>query len=457
MKQQTFQARIFYLFIVTIICFISWAFVKNPPETPQKTQTILHEKPSHVPEKIEVKPTIDDEEISNRLENILKTTNWFSDPTANVQNGVVFLAGSTKNHQFKKWASELAHNTQDVAAVVNKIVVLEPSVWDLHMILSELLQQLRKMIRALPGIIFGSIILFISWIIARFTYKIIPLIFRNKLHPYPSLLNEVIARGISSLVFLLGVYFIFEMAELTTMALTVISGTGLIGLILGIAFRDITENFLSSILLSIQTPFQSGDLIDIISPAGVVTGHVDRLTLRVTILISLDGNHLQIPNSTVYKSNIRNYSTNPNHREDFVIGIGINCSISKAEEIALKLISEHEAILQDPEPFVLVDSLAKDSVNLRVYYWIDNRKYNFLKVKSSVLRLIKQEFQAEEIGFPMAAASNALKKIVSKEKLRTTSETESKLDSQKKKNKGISADSHLPEKGENLLEGNKIS
>jgi small conductance mechanosensitive channel len=58
-------------------------------------------------------------------------------------------------------------------------------------------------------------------------------------------------------VFLLGLYIVFQIAGLTRIALTVIGGTGLLGLILGIAFRDITENFLSSIFLSMQNPFHT--------------------------------------------------------------------------------------------------------------------------------------------------------------------------------------------------------
>ena len=127
---------------------------------------------------------------------------------------------------------------------------------------------------------------------------------------------------------------------LSKMALTIISGTGLIGIILGIAFRDLAENFLASILLSLQNPFHTHDLIDLVNPTTgfTITGYVERLTLRVTILLSLDGNHVQIPNATVYKSNIINHSSNPNHRETFLVNIGSNCSTSKAVDSALKFL-----------------------------------------------------------------------------------------------------------------------
>ena len=65
--------------------------------------------------------------------------------------------------------------------------------------------------------------------------------------------------------------------------------------------------------------------------------------------MTLDGNHVQIPNATVYKSNIHNYTSNPNRRADFLIGIGYEDSISKAQDIGLKMLENHPAILKDPD------------------------------------------------------------------------------------------------------------
>jgi small conductance mechanosensitive channel len=433
----------------SILFFISlFSLLADETKEPKK-ESLLHEKPSLVPEKIGAKPEISDAEIGKRLEDILNTTGWFQEPKIVVEKGVVFLYGETKNHQFKDWAGDLARHTQDVAAVVNKLVVQEPSIWDLHLILRELLQQGRKIIRSIPAIIFGGIILFLSWLFARFTYRVVPRIFRDKMNA--SLLHEVVARAISFSVFILGIYFIFEMADLTTMALTVLSGTGLIGIILGIAFRDITENFLASVLLSVQNPFHPGDLIDIVSPVSgyTVTGYVESMTLRVTILILLDGNHFQIPNAIVYKSNIRNYTSNPNRRDDFLIPIGTDCSVSTAVETALKVLKENDAILREPESLVLVDSLDKDSIKLHIYYWIDNRKQNWLKVKSSVIRLIKHAFESQRIGgFPSSESPN-------KESSQTTSEAKTHLDSQNEQIQGLSPQSRAPEAGKNILNTKK--
>ncbi len=64
-------------------------------------------------------------------------------------------------------------------------------------------------------------------------------------------------------VLLLGLFLVLRMTGLTRLAMTVLGGTGLFGLVIGIDFRDIAENFLARILLSMNNPFRYGDLIEV--------------------------------------------------------------------------------------------------------------------------------------------------------------------------------------------------
>ena len=157
----------------------------------------------------------------------------------------------------------------------------------------------------------------------------------------------------------------------------ILGGTGLLGLVLGIAFGNITENFLASILLSMQQPFHVGDLIKVED----VLGYVQRLTTRTTVIATVDGNEVQIPNATIYKSIIRNFSTIPNCRVDFEIGV-LRTDVDGAEERAMEVLKQHPVILKEPEPTVLVAAVSDASVTLRVYFWINGRENSWLKVRS---------------------------------------------------------------------------
>jgi len=346
------------------------------------------------PGKVEVQPVAKDDEIRQRIADILKTTSWFGEPKVTVQEGIVFLKGTTENDEFKQWAGDLAKNTEGVVAVVNQIKVAPTAIWDFDPTFQVLKDLARGFVRLLPLIVVALVVIAISWIFARLTEYLLRLWLRAR--SLSHLLREVMARTGGMLVMLAGLYLVLRIAGLTQLALTVVGGTGLIGLVLGIAFREITENFLASLFLSLQQPFREGDLVEV---AGV-TGYVQRLTSRTTVLMTLDGNQAQVPNSTVFKSTIRNFTSNPNRRDDFIVGIGYDDSIPFAQEVALKVLAEHPAVLDEPEPLVLVENLGPSTVNLRVYFWLDGGQHSWLKVKSSVIRLVKRAFQDSGISLP---------------------------------------------------------
>jgi len=361
---------------------------------PLKVSTAEQEDLTHAPAKVDVKPIARDEEIRERLQSVLDATGWFTDPRVEVREGVVFLNGRAETDDLKKWAGDLARNTQDVVAVANRMKVLEPSAWDFSPAWSGVLALWRDFIRSLPFFFFGLFILMLSAGAGVLATRGMRTFLRRKVGA--NLLRNVIARGIGVLVFLFGVYIILRVSGLTQLALTVVGGTGLIGLAVGIAFRDITENFLASIFLSMQRPFETGDLVEITG----VTGYVQQLNVRTTVLMTLDGNLVQLPNASVYKNNIRNFTSNANRRVDFAIGIGYDDSINEAQEIARKVLESHPAVLNDPEPWVLVDSLGTSTVNLRIYFWLNGREHSWLKVRSSVIRLVKLAYQEHNISMP---------------------------------------------------------
>lgn len=145
-----------------------------------------------------------------------------------------------------------------------------------------------------------------------------------------------------------------------------------------------------------QRPFETGDLIEV---AGE-TGYVQQLNVRATILMTLDGNVVQVPNATMYTESIRNFTASPNRREEFTIGVGYEDAIDKVQEIALAVMAEHPAVLQEPEPLVLADALGKATVDMKIYFWFNGREHNILKVRSSVIRLVKRAFQMNGITMP---------------------------------------------------------
>lgn len=361
--------------------------------------------PPSVPSAVEVNPTARDEEIAARLQSILDATDWFDAPRVTVENGVVFLSGRTGQDSYRAWAGELASKTRDVVAVVNRIAVDERSPWDVTPAFDEVQSLIQRGIRALPLLALAVAVVILSWLARGLVIRLArPVLARRVRSP---LLLEVSSRLIAVPVVLLGIYLALQFLGLTRLALTVLGGTGIAGIIVGIAFRDIVENFLASILLSTDQPFKTGDTVQI----GQRTGVVQCLTTRATLLMGFDGNHIQIPNATVYKSEIINLTANPNQRQTFTVAISRSSSITQAQEAIMAALASHPAVLNDPEPLVLADRFNGAAIELAVSFWIDGSQHNGPKVKSAVIRLTKRALRdagveiaspVQEVVFPSA-------------------------------------------------------
>ena len=225
------------------------------------------------------------------------------------------MDGTTDTQEHQRWAGDLAAKTQDVVAVVNRIKVETDVGSTFGRAGGELNGLYLQAVQSWPLVFLALVILIVSWLLAKLVSLLARHFFAARM---PSaLLLTVVTRAFSIPVFLLGIYFVLQVAGLTRLALTVLGGTGLIGIIIGFAFRDIAENFLASLLLSVRNPFRSGDLVKVAGHTGVV----QNLNTRSTILLTLDGSHVQIPNATVYKNTIENFSSNPNRRANFTVGI----------------------------------------------------------------------------------------------------------------------------------------
>lgn len=343
---------------------------------------------------IAVTPSARDAQIADRLRRILDASTWFSPLSISVRQGIVFLDGQTETDERREWAQQLALRTQDVVAVINRIEVERPISWDLTPTWRELERLVERVQWFVPLTVVSIVILLVFWLLSRGVAKLARSTLQRRVSS--PLLMDIAARAFALPVILIGIYLVLQLAGLTRLAVTVLGGTGLIGIVLGLAFRDIAENALASILLSVRNPFRTGDWIEI----GNYQGIVQNLNMRTTILMTLDGNHVQIPNSLVFKSVITNFSTNAGRRAEFTVGIDYATSIVQAQGLIIDAVRAHPAVLTDPEPVAIVDELGPSTVNIRVQFWVDGKSHSIFKVRSSLMRLVKRALQDAGVSTP---------------------------------------------------------
>lgn len=253
----------------------------------------------------------------------------------------------------------------------------------------------RSFLLLLPvlAVAFGVLIAFgiLAWAVGRWlpAFRVLG----GRQNPF---LMSMVRRVIQFTLVITGLVVALELLDATALVGAVVGTAGLAGLALGFAFKDIVENYLAGILLSVRQPFAKNDLVDIAGHLGKVV----RLTGRETILMTPDGNHVQIPNATVFREPMLNYTRNPRRRVRIEVGIASGEEPSAALDVGCRVLRDMDGVLSDPKPDGLISGYGNGTTELRFFGWVDQRHAEFGRVQSEAFRLIKRALDEAGIATP---------------------------------------------------------
>ncbi|KFZ31056.1 hypothetical protein IDSA_06130 [Pseudidiomarina salinarum] len=342
---------------------------------------------------IQVVDAPEDEAIAARIRNILAAIGELETVSITVESGVVTLSGEVANLNEARSLVAIAERTEGVVHVRNNLTErlevgarLQP--------LTQKFQELgNTTLQLLPLLLIALAVVVLFWFIGGWASNRSGWLQRMGMSELASLLGR---RVIRLAITIIGLIIALEILNATALFSAVLGVAGVFGIAVGFAFRNIVENYLAGILLSARNPFAIGDVIEI----GEFTGSVVRLTSRDTVLMTLDGNHLRIPNSVIITSSMTNFSLNPLRRFDFNVDITPDTDLSDARQLARQTLTQMKGILSDPGPQCLIHELGASTVILRVLGWVDQRETDVLKARSEAIRLTKQAFDDAAIEMP---------------------------------------------------------
>ncbi len=338
---------------------------------------------------------VSDAAIKERLDKIFAATGWYQDLKVEVTEGLVILTGNIVNQKDKDWAINIIDRTDGVIAVIDKLESSLTSGSVLMPAQDEISKIYDQFYKKLPYIA-SAVILLLAFVLLAFLFRKGATSYLTSRRQNPLVIKSV--ANITGFGFLvLGFYFALKASGLSTLAVTLLGGTGMLGIGLGLALKNTFENYTSSLMISLRELLRIGELVNINGFEGIVQS----VTTRGTILMDYEGNNIIIPNTDVFNSPIKNLTRNPKMRANFLVGIGYDDDISQARLIILKTLKKLQpAILDDPESIVAVDSLGAATVNLNVYFWFDAINVSLIKIKSLVIQSVKEALVEANISLP---------------------------------------------------------
>ncbi len=248
----------------------------------------------------------------------------------------------------------------------------------------------RQIISFLPGVVAAIITLIVGLWLANFlTKRVRYLLEKRNIEPtIRGFVSNLVSAILKVLVF---VIVITELGVETTSLAALI---GAAGLAIGLSLQGSLSNFAGGVLILLMKPFKVGDFIE----AQGVSGTVQEISIFYTYLKTPNNQRIVIPNGQLSNNKVTNFSAEDTRRNNMILGISYDSNIGVAKETLLKIVNEHELVLEEPAPVVFVNELADSSVDLSLRFW--TKTGDFWPTHFYVMEQAKLQLEAAGCSIP---------------------------------------------------------
>lgn len=181
-----------------------------------------------------------------------------------------------------------------------------------------------------------------------------------------------------------------------------LAGAGLFGIIFGFGAQSIVKDFVSGLFIIGENQYRVGDIVDIVTPSGIVSGVVEDLTIRITRLRDLDGNSQVVSNGMA--QSITNYSYQYAH-VNIDVRVAYDSDIDKVEKIINEVGLEMEKddrwknLISEPVAFFRVDRFEDFGIVVKALGVV--HPGHQWEIGGDFRRRILKEFSKKDIKIPL--------------------------------------------------------
>ncbi len=271
-----------------------------------------------------------------------------------------------------------------------------PQIDKAYELINEKLQTwLEGGIKHLPNIVVALFIAFAFGLIAKVAGNILNKVLRRAFESKQ--IADLLTSIAKAFIACAGIFIALDFVGLQGTVTSLLAGAGIVGLAIGFAFQDITENFIAGVAMGIRKPFEIGDVIE----ANDVFGNVEEINLRNTLVTTFYGQRVIIPNKILFRNILTNYTVLKHRRIEVPVGISYADDPQKARQVIVDAMNEKDYVINKDETNVYAESFGDSSVNLLLWFWI---RYpgepNFMEVRHDAIVTIQRALNEADILIP---------------------------------------------------------
>ncbi|MDD4609853.1 MAG: mechanosensitive ion channel family protein [Bacteroidaceae bacterium] len=217
-----------------------------------------------------------------------------------------------------------------------------------------------------------------------------------------------IQRFVIYILYIIGLTsFLAMVPGMEQISTSVLASAGIMAMAIGLASQEALSNLIGGLFIIFSRPFRVGDFIQV---EGGVTGTVAEITLRHTMIRSLENRMVLIPNSKINSSTITNSTIIETKTCSYIeIGVSYTTNLDKAIDVMREEIMKHPLLLDNrtaeertnnvPQVIIRVIKLGDSSITLKAWAWADSSSNAFI-MKCDLFKSIKERFDKENIEIP---------------------------------------------------------
>ncbi len=255
---------------------------------------------------------------------------------------------------------------------------------------------LETAISHIPNLVVAIVITIVFALLARVLGSIISKVLKRSLD------SEQIAGLMTSivkiLILTLGVFIALDFLGLKGTVTSLLAGAGIVGLAIGFAFQDMTENLIAGVAMGIRKPFRPGDVIE----SGDVFGTVKSINLRNTLVENFYGQLIIIPNKILFRNILTNYNYLGTRRIEVPVGISYGDDIEAAEKAIVEHINNLDFVIRKEDTAVYADGFGDSAINLLVWFWIayPNDDPGYMEIRNQAYITVKKALDSVGVTIP---------------------------------------------------------
>src|SRR4051812_1770614 len=192
---------------------------------------------------------------------------------------------------------------------------------------------------------------------------------KRKGYEAPSLMRDIFSLVLYITAFAVILKYHFETLSFGAL----LSGSALLGVILGLALQDTLGNLFSGISLHADKPFQVGDVITV----GKNTGVLMASTWRAVKIKTFSNHIVLVSNSVIAKEAIEVCPQNGSNARIVTFSAAYTDSPVKVIHVVREVVRECDNVIRYMTPNVRIRNLGASAVEYEVKYWlIDYARHN---------------------------------------------------------------------------------